>query len=81
MPAADDPAPEATAGPSTAAPCDGVPDVDPPPAGCRSTPRLDPYSWLVTGVVVAIAAILRLASGWPSPKGKIFDEIYYANDA
>ena len=39
--------------------------------------RLDGYSWLATAVVVAIAAILRLV-GLASPKGKIFDEIYYA---
>ncbi|MGI5214368.1 dolichyl-phosphate-mannose--protein mannosyltransferase [Plantactinospora sp. CA-290183] len=42
--------------------------------------RLDPWSWLATGVVVAIAAILRLV-GLSHPKGKIFDEIYYATDA
>lgn len=42
--------------------------------------RMDPYSWLATGVVVAIAAILRFV-GLSSPKGKIFDETYYAKDA
>ncbi|WP_433347121.1 dolichyl-phosphate-mannose--protein mannosyltransferase [Micromonospora sp. CA-111912] len=41
--------------------------------------RLDVNSWLATAVVVAIAAILRLV-GLSSPKGKIFDEIYYARD-
>jgi dolichyl-phosphate-mannose-protein mannosyltransferase len=36
-------------------------------------------SWLATGVVVLIGAILRLVGlGWP--KGKIFDEIYYATE-
>jgi dolichyl-phosphate-mannose--protein O-mannosyl transferase len=42
--------------------------------------RLDPRSWLATGVVVAIAAILRLV-GLSQPGGKIFDEVYYAKDA
>ena len=42
--------------------------------------RLDPWSWVATGVIVAIAAILRLV-GLDTPKGKIFDEIYYATDA
>ncbi|GAA2706146.1 dolichyl-phosphate-mannose--protein mannosyltransferase [Micromonospora olivasterospora] len=42
--------------------------------------RLDVNSWLATAVVVAIAAILRLV-GLSGPKGKIFDEIYYARDA
>ena len=41
---------------------------------------LNPYSWLVTGVVVAIAAILRLV-GLTHPKGYIFDEVYYPTDA
>ncbi|HKT06248.1 MAG TPA: phospholipid carrier-dependent glycosyltransferase [Rugosimonospora sp.] len=36
-------------------------------------------SWLGTGVVVFIAAVLRLVGlGWP--KGKIFDEVYYATE-
>ncbi|WIM93441.1 phospholipid carrier-dependent glycosyltransferase [Actinoplanes oblitus] len=42
--------------------------------------RLDPYSWLVTGVIVTVAAILRL-SGVTYPKKLIFDEIYYPTDA
>ncbi|MGQ5260463.1 dolichyl-phosphate-mannose--protein mannosyltransferase [Micromonospora sp. ZYX-F-536] len=42
--------------------------------------RLDRSSWLATAVVVAIAAILRFV-GLSSPKGKIFDETYYAKDA
>ena len=42
--------------------------------------RLDPWSWLATAVVVAIAGILRLV-GLDNPKGKIFDEVYYATDA
>ena len=42
--------------------------------------RLDPWSWLATAVIVAIAGILRLV-GLTHPKGKIFDEIYYATDA
>ncbi|BCJ39927.1 phospholipid carrier-dependent glycosyltransferase [Actinoplanes ianthinogenes] len=42
--------------------------------------RLDPYSWLVTGVIVTIAAILRL-SGITYPQKLIFDEIYYPTDA
>jgi dolichyl-phosphate-mannose--protein O-mannosyl transferase len=42
--------------------------------------RFDPWSWLATLVVTAIAAILRLV-GIDHPKGKIFDEVYYATDA
>ncbi|MGC5018632.1 dolichyl-phosphate-mannose--protein mannosyltransferase [Micromonospora sp. DT47] len=42
--------------------------------------RLDVNSWIATAVVVAIAAVLRLL-GLSGPKGKIFDEIYYARDA
>ncbi|MEO3742595.1 glycosyltransferase family 39 protein [Plantactinospora sp. B5E13] len=42
--------------------------------------RLDPWSWLATGVIVLIAGILRLV-GLSSPKGKIFDEVYYATEA
>ncbi|GAA2638920.1 dolichyl-phosphate-mannose--protein mannosyltransferase [Paractinoplanes durhamensis] len=41
---------------------------------------LDPYSWLVTGVVVAIAAMLRFQH-LGSPKGYVFDEVYYPTDA
>ncbi|MEV0002552.1 phospholipid carrier-dependent glycosyltransferase [Micromonospora sp. NPDC050980] len=37
-------------------------------------------AWLATGVVVAIAAILRFV-GLSRPAGKIFDETYYAKDA
>ncbi|MBE1486891.1 dolichyl-phosphate-mannose--protein mannosyltransferase [Plantactinospora soyae] len=42
--------------------------------------RLDGWSWLATAVVVLIAGILRLV-GLSNPKGKIFDELYYATDA
>jgi dolichyl-phosphate-mannose-protein mannosyltransferase len=41
---------------------------------------LNPYSWLVTGVITAIAAILRLKD-LGSVKGYIFDEVYYPTDA
>ena len=41
---------------------------------------LDPRSWLVTAVITAIAAILRL-NGVSAPKGYIFDEVYYPTDA
>jgi dolichyl-phosphate-mannose-protein mannosyltransferase len=48
----------------------------------RLAPRLpdDRFgSWLATGVIVLIAAVLRLVGlGWP--KGKIFDEVYYATE-
>jgi dolichyl-phosphate-mannose-protein mannosyltransferase len=40
----------------------------------------DPYSWAVTGVIVLIAGILRIA-GLDKPKGYIFDEVYYPTDA
>ncbi|MBG6102169.1 dolichyl-phosphate-mannose--protein O-mannosyl transferase [Micromonospora vinacea] len=42
--------------------------------------QADRFSWLATAVVVAIAAIVRFV-GLSSPKGKIFDETYYAKDA
>jgi dolichyl-phosphate-mannose--protein O-mannosyl transferase len=42
--------------------------------------RLDVYSWLATGLVVFIAAVLRLV-GLNRPKGIMFDETYYATDA
>ncbi|MER7457212.1 phospholipid carrier-dependent glycosyltransferase [Micromonospora sp. NPDC126480] len=42
--------------------------------------HLDRRSWLATGVVVAIAAILRFVN-LAHPPGKIFDEVYYARDA
>jgi dolichyl-phosphate-mannose--protein O-mannosyl transferase len=40
----------------------------------------DRYSWLFTGGVVFVAAVLRLV-GLTHPRGKIFDEIYYATEA
>ncbi len=40
----------------------------------------DPWSWVVTAVVVAIATVLRLV-GITHPKGYIFDEVYYPTDA
>lgn len=36
--------------------------------------------WIVAGVVTAVAAVLRLI-GLNHPKGLIFDEVYYAQDA
>jgi dolichyl-phosphate-mannose--protein O-mannosyl transferase len=47
----------------------------------RLLPRVgrDPRSWLVTGLVVLIAAVLRLI-GLAHPRGKIFDETYYATE-
>lgn len=42
--------------------------------------RLDPWSWFATGLVGLIAAILRFVN-IGTPKGKIFDETYYATDA
>jgi dolichyl-phosphate-mannose-protein mannosyltransferase len=41
---------------------------------------LNPHSWLVTAVIVAIAAILRFQD-LGRPKGYIFDEVYYPTDA
>ncbi len=41
---------------------------------------LNPHSWMVTAVVVVIGAILRFR-GLSSPKGYIFDEVYYPTDA
>jgi dolichyl-phosphate-mannose-protein mannosyltransferase len=37
----------------------------------------DPMSWVFIGVVTLIAAVLRLVN-LAHPKGKIFDEVYYA---
>ncbi|MEV6302269.1 phospholipid carrier-dependent glycosyltransferase [Actinoplanes sp. NPDC051861] len=45
-----------------------------------STPAGSRTSWLVTAVIVSIAAILRFA-GLSSPKGHVFDEVYYPTDA
>lgn len=42
--------------------------------------RFEPYTWLALGIVTLIAGILRFV-GLDRPKGKIFDEIYYATDA
>ena len=62
------------------------------PTGVRGVPEivrrrlatldtgLNPHSWLVTAVIVAIAAILRL-QGLGQPKGYVFDEVYYPTDA
>jgi dolichyl-phosphate-mannose--protein O-mannosyl transferase len=41
---------------------------------------LEPYSWLITGLITVVAAILRLYH-LSSPKGYIFDEVYYPTDA
>nr|WP_308121042.1 phospholipid carrier-dependent glycosyltransferase [Actinoplanes bogorensis] len=41
---------------------------------------LNPYSWLVTGLIVVIAALLRFP-GLTDRKGYIFDEVYYPTDA
>jgi dolichyl-phosphate-mannose-protein mannosyltransferase len=65
--------------PAPAAPVARIPDI----IRQRLAPfdaRLDAYSWAATAVVVAIAAVLRLV-GLSRPKGKIFDETYYATDA
>jgi dolichyl-phosphate-mannose-protein mannosyltransferase len=68
---------------------DDRPDSDPQRAGVaeivrrRLLPfeaRLDPYSWLATGVIVLIAGILRIVN-LNRPKGIIFDEVYYPTDA
>ncbi len=60
------------------------PDPSAPTIVRRRLATLDnwwnPYSWLVTAVIVAIAAILRLV-GLSRPKGYIFDEVYYPTDA
>jgi dolichyl-phosphate-mannose-protein mannosyltransferase len=42
--------------------------------------RLEPYSWYAAGLVTFIAAVIRLLN-LGQPKGKIFDETYYATDA
>jgi dolichyl-phosphate-mannose--protein O-mannosyl transferase len=45
-----------------------------------ATVASDPMSWLATGFVVVIGAVLRLA-GLSHPGSKIFDEVYYATEA
>jgi dolichyl-phosphate-mannose-protein mannosyltransferase len=40
---------------------------------------LSVYSWIATGVIVSIAAVLRFYN-LSHPPGKIFDEIYYATE-
>nr|WP_229783704.1 glycosyltransferase family 39 protein [Pilimelia anulata] len=50
--------------------------LTPYPAGARAYA----WSWLPTLVVTAIAGMLRVI-GLGSPKGKIFDETYYATEA
>jgi dolichyl-phosphate-mannose-protein mannosyltransferase len=42
--------------------------------------KTDPWAWLAMGIVTLIAGILRFV-GLAQPKGKIFDEVYYATDA
>ncbi|HTF12340.1 MAG TPA: phospholipid carrier-dependent glycosyltransferase [Asanoa sp.] len=72
-------APERDSPTSIAAPAKAVPDV----IRRRLLPfdaRRDPWSWAVTGFVVAIAALVRFI-GLSNPPGKIFDETYYAKDA
>ncbi|WP_329111520.1 phospholipid carrier-dependent glycosyltransferase [Micromonospora sp. NBC_01699] len=79
------PADSTSAGPETPGAGPETPDRRGLPAILRRRlvpfdTRLEPYSWLATLLVVAIAAILRLV-GLSHPKGKIFDETYYAKDA
>ena len=59
----------------------------PDPVGARLRAALTPSlptdrlrAWLVAGGVTGVAAILRLV-GLSHPKGLIFDEVYYAQDA
>jgi dolichyl-phosphate-mannose--protein O-mannosyl transferase len=59
-----------------------VPDPVPEAVRRRLCPRLPAdgwKSWLVTGAIVLIAAVLRLVD-LGKPPGKIFDEIYYATE-
>lgn len=59
------------------------PDVVPPDVRAALTPQLPSdrlRGWIVAGVVTAIAAVLRFV-GITHPKGFIFDEVYYAQDA
>jgi dolichyl-phosphate-mannose--protein O-mannosyl transferase len=69
----------APGGPSARSAAGGIPAIVRQRLAPLDT-RLDARSWIATAVVVAIAAILRLV-GLGQPKGKIFDEIYYARDA
>jgi dolichyl-phosphate-mannose-protein mannosyltransferase len=60
---------------------DGAASPVPDQVRRRLTPRVgpDPRSWVPTGLVVLIAAVLRLI-GLAHPRGKIFDETYYATE-
>jgi dolichyl-phosphate-mannose--protein O-mannosyl transferase len=70
------------------------PELDAPPPDPASSPRVPDIirrrlapglpadgwqSWIGTGVVVLVGAIIRLV-GLSKPPGKIFDEIYYATE-
>jgi dolichyl-phosphate-mannose-protein mannosyltransferase len=57
----------------------GVPDIVRRRLGTLEN-WLNPHSWIVTAVVTVIAGILRF-QGLSSPKGYIFDEVYYPTDA
>jgi dolichyl-phosphate-mannose--protein O-mannosyl transferase len=88
-PTAPEAAPDAAKTTGVVAHGDDRPESEPERAGVaeivrrRLLPfeaRLDPYSWLATGVIVLIAGILRLVN-LDRPKGLIFDEVYYPTDA
>lgn len=88
-PTAPEAAPEAAKTTGAVAHGDDRPESEPERSGVaeivrrRLLPfeaRLDPYSWLATGVIVLIAGILRLVN-LNRPKGLIFDEVYYPTDA
>ena len=66
-----------TAAPAAPREARGVPDAV---RARLATVASDPMSWLATGFVVAVGAILRLA-GLGFPGSKIFDEVYYATEA
>ncbi len=69
---------------SDSSPGDGVPRAEvPDPVRRRLAPPMPTdkaRSWWITIGVAAIATILRFV-GLAHPKGKIFDEVYYAKDA
>jgi dolichyl-phosphate-mannose-protein mannosyltransferase len=76
---------EAAAGPGPDQPAAESTPVDIPPivrrrlGGPQTRPDHYLYSWLATGGVALVAGLLRLV-GLDRPKGKIFDETYYATE-
>jgi dolichyl-phosphate-mannose--protein O-mannosyl transferase len=81
--------------PTVTVSAEGAGQADPPPGGSgvlRALPEvvrrrlstldrwLDPYSWLTAVLLTVLGGILRLVN-LGTPKGYVFDEVYYPTDA